>query len=90
MGYETSPPPHKVIQRRQRHSLDYLMHQMISDHLAQAGVQLLAVLMQHHGISIAIQLFKAQSTVVLLLDFLDGIFQQGPDVVHILLIHGHL
>lgn len=63
---------------------------MLGDDFAQSCVELLAVFVQHHGIGIPVQLLKAQTTVVLSLDLLDGILQEIPDVVDVFLVHGHL
>ena len=63
---------------------------MLGDDLAQARVELLAVLVEHHGVGVPVQLLEAQATVVLPLDLLDGVLQQVPNVVDILLIHRHL
>lgn len=60
---------------------------MMCDHLLQAAVQPLAVLVQHHRVSVAVQLLKRQARVVLLLDLLDRVLQQRPDCVHVLLVH---
>lgn len=68
----------------------YFVDEVFSDNLPQARVQLLAMLVEHHGVGIPVQLLKAKPTVVLPLDLLDGILQKVPDVVHILLIHCHL
>ncbi len=48
------------------------------------------MLVQDHGVGVPVELLKAQPTVVFPLNLLDGIFQEVPDVVDILLIHGHL
>ena len=63
---------------------------MLCDDLAQARVELLAVLVEHHGVGVPVQLLEAQATVVLPLDLLDGVLQQVPDVVDVLLVHRHL
>jgi hypothetical protein len=48
----------------------HLALKMVGDHLFQAGVESLAVLVQNHRVRIAIQLLKAQPRVVLPLDLL--------------------
>lgn len=63
---------------------------MLGDDLPQARVELLAVLVQHHGVGVPVELLKAQAAVVLPLDLLDGVLQQVPDVVDVLLVHCHL
>lgn len=71
-------------------SRPYFVDKMFSDHLPQAGVQLLSVLVQYHGVSVSVQLLKTEPTVVLPLNLLNGVLQKVPDVVDILLIHRHL
>ncbi len=44
---------------------------MVGDHLFQAGVESLAVLVQNHRVRIAIQLLKAETRVILPLDLLE-------------------
>ena len=68
----------------------YFVDEMLCDDLAQARVELLAVLVEHHGVGVPVQLLEAQATVVLPLDLLDGVLQEVPDVVDVLLIHRHL
>ncbi len=68
----------------------YFVDEMFCDHLPQACVELLSVLVQDHGVGVPVELLEAQPTVVFPLNLLDGIFQEVPDVVDILLIHGHL
>lgn len=68
----------------------YFIGDVHGDNLLQADVHPLAVFVQHHGVGISAELRKAQATVVLPLDLLDGILQQLPHVVHRPLIHGHL
>lgn len=63
---------------------------MFGDHLPQARVELLAVLVQDHGVGIPVKLLEAQAAVVLSLDLLNGVLQQIPDVVDVLLVHCHL
>ncbi len=63
---------------------------MFGDHLSEARVELLPMFVQHHGVGVPVELLEAQPTVVLPLDLLDGVLQKIPDVIHILLIHGHL
>ena len=57
---------------------------MLVDDLLEAGVQLLAELVQHHGVGVAVELLEAQAAVVLLLDLLNGALQHLPYVLHIL------
>ena len=68
----------------------YFVDEMLRHHFPQARVELLPMLVEHHGVSVPVQLLKAQPTVVLPLDLLDGVLQKVPDVVDILLVHGHL
>ena len=68
----------------------YFVDEMLRHHLPQARVELLPVLVEHHGVSVPVQLLEAQSTVVLPLDLLDGVLQKVPDVVDIFLVHSHL
>lgn len=63
----------------------------VLDHdVLQALVQLVPVLVQHHGVRVPVQLLERQPAVVLLLYFLDGLLQQRPDVRHVLVVHRHL
>lgn len=55
-------------------NITYFVDEVLSDNLSQACVELLPVLVEHHGVGIPVQLLKAQSTVVLPLNLLDGIF----------------
>lgn len=71
---------------REAHFVD----EMFGDDLPQARVELLAVLVQHHGVGVPVELLEAQAAVVLPLDLLDGVLQQVPDVVDVLLVHRHL
>lgn len=68
----------------------YFVDEVLSDDLAQARVELLAMFVQHHGVGVPVELLEAQPAVVLPLDLLDGILQKVPDVVYILLVHCHL
>ena len=68
----------------------YFVDEVFRDDLPQACVELLPVLVEHHGVGIPVQLLKAQPTVVLPLNLLDGILQKVPDVVDVLFIHCHL
>lgn len=63
---------------------------MICDHLLQSVIKPLPMLVQHHGIGVAVKLLKAQPWVVLLLDFLNGVLEQRPYTVDVLFVHGHL
>lgn len=51
----------------------YFVDEVLCDDLPQARVKLLPVLVEHHGVGIPVELLKAQPTVVLPLDLLDGI-----------------
>lgn len=51
----------------------YFVDEMLCDNLPQACVELLSVLVEHHRVCVPVQLLKAQPTVVLPLDLLDGI-----------------
>lgn len=63
---------------------------MLCDDFSQSRVELLAVFVQHHGVGVPVQLLEAQAAVVLPLDLLNGVLEEVPDVVDVLLIHGHL
>ncbi len=64
LGYGTSCVG--LLDKRHTH----LALKMVGDHLFQAGVESLAVLVQNHRVRIAIQLLKAQTRVIFPLDFL--------------------
>lgn len=64
--------------------------QMFRDDITQTGIQLITVFMQNHRVSIAVQLFEAQTRIVLLLNLLNGAAQQIPDLLHELFVHCHL
>lgn len=64
-----------------------LLLQMVAHHSRQAVVQLVAVFMEHHCVRIPVQLLKAESAVVLLLDLLNCALQQSPHVGDVLLVH---
>ena len=68
----------------------YFVDEMLRHHFPQTRVELLPVLVEYHGVGVPVQLLEAQPTVVLPLDLLDGVLQKVPDVVDILLVHGHL
>lgn len=68
----------------------YFVYEVLGDNLPQTRVELLPVLVEDHGVGIPVQLLKTEAAVVLPLDLLDGILEEVPDVVHILLIHRHL
>lgn len=68
----------------------YFVDEVLSDDLAQARVELLAMFVQHHCVGVPVELLEAQPAVVLPLDLLDGILQKVPDVVDILFVHRHL
>jgi len=53
----------------------------------QALVQFGAMLVQHHGVGIPVQLLETQSAVILPLNLLDGALQHVPDFAHILFVH---
>lgn len=80
----------EIIVQRVEHVATHLVHQMLGDHIFEAGVQLLAVLVQHHRVRVTVQFFEAQAAVVLLLDLLYRVLQHLPDQVHVLLVHGGL
>lgn len=63
---------------------------MFGDDLPQARVQLLSVFVKDHCVGVPVQFLEAQAAVVLPLNLLDGILQKVPNVVDILLVHGHL
>jgi hypothetical protein len=56
----------------------HLALKMVGDHLFQAGVETLAVLVQNHRVRIAIQLLKAQTRVIFPLDLLKKINVNEP------------
>lgn len=68
----------------------YFVDEVLSDDLAQARVELLAMFVQHHCVGVPVELLEAQPAVVLPLDLLDSVLQKVPDIVDILLIHCHL
>lgn len=51
----------------------YFVDEVLGDDFPQARVELLPVLVEHHGVGIPVQLLKAQPAVVLPLDLLDGV-----------------
>lgn len=63
---------------------------MFGHDLPQARVELLSMFVEHHCVRVPVELLKAQATVVLPLNLLDGILQKVPDIVDIFLIHSHL
>ena len=46
------------------------------------------MLVQDHGVGVAVELLETEAGVVLPLDLLDGLLEQVPDVLHVLLVHG--
>ena len=65
-----------ILQERAEYRGDaflYFVDEVLCDDLPQARVELLPVLVEHHGVGIPVELLKAQPTVVLPLDLLDGI-----------------
>jgi len=77
-----------VVERRKDVGAD-LGLEVLRHHLLESSVEPLAVLVQNHGVRVAVQLLEAEAGVVLPLDLLDGVLQQLPDVLHKLLVHGH-
>ena len=61
--------------------------QVQGDGVDQAVVQLVAELVQHHVVRVAVKLLEAQATGVLLVDLVDGIVQGLPRLVGIVLVH---
>merc|ERR1719347_348877 len=79
----------KVVVKSLQNIITHLALEVIRDHLPKPAVQPLPVLVQHHGVSVSVQLLEGETTVVLALNLLDGIFQQIPNVLHIFLVHCH-
>lgn len=88
----TTVPPMRLVSAstRQHFPTPYFVDEMLRDDFSETRVELLAMLVEHHGVGVPVQLLKAQAAVVLPLDLLDGILQKVPDVVHIFFIHRHL
>lgn len=63
---------------------------MIFNYISQAIVQSFAMFVQHHGVCIAVEFFKAQTAIVFLLDLLDRSLETIPYAVHISLVHSRL
>ena len=70
--------------------ITYRVTQMVLNNFLQPFVQLVAMFVQDHGVGVPVELFETQPTVVLLLDLLDGVLQQIPRLLHVLVIHGGL
>ena len=77
-----------IVQRSDDVGADFV-DEMLADDLAESRVELLAVLVEHHGVGVPIEFFEGETAVVLLLDLLDGVPQQRPDVVDVFLVHRH-
>ena len=72
------------------HDVDaHFVLQMGGHNLSEAGVQPLAVLVEDHGVGVAVELLEAEARVVFPLNFLNGVLQEVPDVLHVLFVHGH-
>ena len=63
--------------------------EMLADDLAQPGVQLLAVFVEDHRVGVSVEFFERETAVVFLLDLLDGVPKERPDVIDVLFVHGH-
>ena len=61
--------------------------QMTSDDVSQAIVQLVAKLVQHHVVRVAVQLLKAQAACILLVDLTDRVVECLPGPVRVVCVH---
>ena len=58
-------------------------------YLFESGVKPFSVLVENHCVGISVEFFETQARIILSLNFLDCVFEQLPDVLHVLLVHRH-